>query len=78
MSLEPSVNYVSGLNPAGGLRSFPDLPLMAGLMWLCISLDRVGLAVFAGAMGGLAVIMIGPSRPRRFDPLAPPADLLPE
>ena len=51
---------------------------MAGLAWLCFSLGRLGLAFFAAAMGGLALLMIGRSRPRRLDPLAPPADLLPD
>ena len=73
----PGVRYQAG-STVNFIGAILGVPLMAGLMWLCISLDRVGLAVFAGAMGGLAVIMIGPSRPRRFDPLAPPADLLPE
>jgi hypothetical protein len=54
------------------------VPVMAGLAWLCFSLGRYVLALFAAAMGGLALMMIGPSRPRRYDPLAPPEDLLPE
>lgn len=53
-------------------------PVMGGLAWLCFSLGRYALAIFAAAMGGLAMMMIAPSRPRRFDPLAPPSDVLPE
>jgi len=73
----PGVRFQAG-SMANFIGAIIGVPLMAGLAWICISLDRIGLAVFAGAMGGLSMIMIGPSRPRRFDPLAPPDDLLPE
>lgn len=54
------------------------LPLMLGLTWICVSLGRYALAIFAAIMGGVALLMIGPSRPRRLDPLAPPTELLPQ
>ncbi len=72
----PGVRFKAG-STANFIGAIVGAPVMAGLMWLCVSLGRYGLAIFAAAMGGLAVFMIGPSRPRRFDPLAPPADLLP-
>ena len=73
----PGVRFKAGsmLNFGGAIAG---VPLMAGLTWLCLSLGRVGLAIFAAFMGGIAVLMIGPSRPRKFGPLAPPADLLPQ
>lgn len=54
------------------------VPLMAGLAWLCVSLGRFELAIFAAFIGGIALLMIPRSRPRKLDPLQPPADLLPE
>lgn len=67
---------------AGSMMNFgcaiAGVPLMAALAFLCFSLGRPGLGIFAALMGGIALLMIGPSRPRKFDPLAPPADLLPE
>ena len=53
-------------------------PIMAGLLVLCAWLGRFGSAMLAGFMLGLCLLMLGPSRPRRFDPLAPPEDVLPE
>ena len=67
---------------AGSLGNFiaaiVGVPLMAGMAWLAVSLHRYGMAIFAAAIGGIALVMIGPSRPRRFDPLAPPDDVLPQ
>lgn len=72
----PGVRFKAG-SMVNFIGAIIGVPVMAGLTWLCVSFGRYGLAIFAAAMGGIAVIMIGPSRPRRFDPLAPPADLLP-
>ena len=73
----PGVRFKAGSMVNFGC-AIAGVPLMAGLMWLCISLGRPALAIFAAVMGGIAVLMIGPSRPRRLDPLSPPAVLLPE
>lgn len=82
-ALLAAVAHVPGVRfKAGSMMNFgcaiAGVPLMLGLAWLCLSLGRLGLAIFAAAMGGIAVLMIGPSRPRKVDPLAPPTDLLPE
>jgi hypothetical protein len=72
----PGVRFQAG-SMANFVGAILGVPLMAGLMWLCVSLGRIALAIFAAAMGGIAVLMIGRSRPRQFDPLAPPEELLP-
>lgn len=53
-------------------------PLMAILLIVAAHFGRTGSAILAGLMLAISLLMIGPSRPRRFDPLAPPADVLPE
>jgi hypothetical protein len=73
----PGVQFKAG-SMVNFMAALIGVPLMAGLAWLCFSLGRYGLALGAAVMGGLALLMIGRSRPRRLDPLAPPADLLPE
>lgn len=72
----PGVRFKAG-SMANFISAIIGMPVMAGLVYLCASLGRTGLAVFAGFMFALCVWMVGPSRPRRLDPLAPPADLLP-
>jgi len=73
----PGVRFQGG-SMTNFVSAIAGVPVMAGLAWLCFTLHRYGLAMFAGFMGGIALLMIGPSRPRQFDPLAAPADLLPE
>lgn len=73
----PGVQFRGG-SMANFIGAIIGAPVMAGLAWLCFTLDRYFLAFMAAAMGGLALVMIKPSRPRRVDPLAPPEDLLPE
>jgi hypothetical protein len=73
----PGVEFRAG-SMANYVGAIVGVPVMAGLAWLCFSLHRYALAIFAAAMGGLALLMIAPSRPRRYDPQAPPANLLPE
>lgn len=53
------------------------VPLMAALAVLAVRFDRNGSATLAMLMMTICLMMIGPSRPRKFDPLAPPDDLLP-
>ena len=55
-----------------------EAPIMAGLLVVCAWLGRTGSAVLAGFMLGLCLLMLGPSRPHRFDPIGPPEDVLPE
>ena len=73
----PGVQFRAG-SMANFIGAMIGAPIMAGLLWLCASLGRIGPAILAGFMLGLCLLMLGPSRPRRFDPLAPPADVLPE
>ncbi|HVE70292.1 MAG TPA: hypothetical protein VNI54_02905 [Thermoanaerobaculia bacterium] len=73
----PGVQFQGG-SMTNFVGAIVGLPVMLGLTWLCVSLGRYGLGIFAAMMGGLAGIMIAPSKPRRVDPLEPPADLLPE
>lgn len=73
----PGVQYRAG-SMANFIGAIVGAPVMAGLVWICLNAGRLGLALFAAAMGGLAMWMIPRSRPRRFDPLAPPEDLLPD
>src|SRR5688500_5852319 len=53
----PGVRFKAG-STANFIAAILGVPVMAGLMWLCVALERYGLAIFAGAMGSLAVIMI--------------------
>ena len=73
----PGIQFRAG-SMANFIGAIVGAPVMAGLLVLCATLGRTGSAVFAGLMLGLCLLMIGPSRPRRFDPLAPPEDVLPE
>jgi hypothetical protein len=72
----PGVQFKAG-SMANFIGAIVGLPVMLGLTWICLSLGRYGLAIFAALMAGLALWMIPRSRPRRFDPLAPPEGLLP-
>lgn len=72
----PGVQFKAG-SMANFIGAIIGVPLMAGLAWLCISLGRFVLASVAATMAFIALLMIGRSRPRRVDPLAPPDDLLP-
>lgn len=73
----PGVQFRAG-STANFIGAILGVPAMSGLAYLCITLGHVGLGIFAASMGGLSLLMIGRSRPRQFDPLAPPEDLLPE
>ena len=73
----PGVQFRAG-SMANFIGAIVGAPIMAGLLVLCVLLGRTGSAVLAGFMLGLCLLMLGPSRPRRFDPLAPPEDVLPE
>lgn len=77
LAKRPNVRYRAG-SMANFVGAVVGAPGMAALTWLCVKLGHMGTAIFAGFMGGLCMLMIGPSRPRQFDPLAPPVDLLPE
>jgi hypothetical protein len=73
----PGVQFRAG-SMANFIGAIVGAPIMAGLLVLCAYLGRTGSAVLAGFMLGLCLLMLGPSRPRSFDPLAPPEDVLPE
>jgi len=73
----PAVQFRAG-SMANFIGAIIGAPIMAGLLVLCASLGRTGSAVLAGFMLGICLLMLRPSRPRRFDPLAPPEDVLPE
>jgi hypothetical protein len=73
----PGVQFRAG-SMANFVGAILGVPLMVGLAWICLSFGRIGLAAFAAAMGGLALMMIVPSKPKRFDPHAPPDNLLPQ
>jgi hypothetical protein len=73
----PGVQFKAG-SMVNFLAAIIGVPLMAALAWLCFSLGRFALALFAAFIGGIALLMVPRSRPRKLDPLAPPADLLPE
>ena len=72
----PGVQFRAG-SMANFIGAIIGAPIMAGLLVLCASLGRTGSAILAGFMLGLCLLMLRPSRPRRFDPLAPPEDVLP-
>lgn len=81
-ALLAAVAHVPGVRfKAGSMMNFgcaiAGVPLMTFLAWLCFSMGRDGLGIFACVMGGIALLMIAPSRPRKFDPLSPPPRLLP-
>lgn len=73
----PAVQLRAG-SMANFIGAIIGAPLMAALLWLCASLGRVGSAILAGVMLAICLLMIRPSRPRRFTADAPPPDLLPE
>jgi hypothetical protein len=74
---DPGVQFRAG-SMANFIGAIVGAPIMAGLVVLGALLGRFGSAVFAGFMLAVCLLMLGPSRPRRFDPLAPPEDVLPE
>jgi hypothetical protein len=73
----PGVEFRAG-SMTNFIAGIVGVPLMLGLLWLCIIMGKYALATLAAMMAGIAAIMILPSKPHRFDPLAPPANLLPE
>ena len=73
----PNVQFKAG-SMVNFLAAVLGVPIMAGLGLLAMYHDRNGSAALAGLMMGICLLMIRPSRPRRFDPLAPPDDLLPQ
>jgi hypothetical protein len=73
----PGVELRAG-SMANFIGAIVGAPIMAGLLWVCASSGRFGGAILAGLMLGICLLMIGPSRPRRFEPHAPPPDVLPE
>jgi predicted ester cyclase len=73
----PGVQFRAG-SMANFIGAIVGAPVMAGLLILCASLGKIAPAVLAGFMLGLCLLMLGPSRPRRFDPFAPPEDVLPQ
>jgi len=73
----PGVQFRAG-SMANFIGAIVGAPIMAGLLVLCAVLGRIGSAILAGFMLGICLLMLRPSRPRRFDPLAPPEDVLPE
>jgi hypothetical protein len=77
LARDPAVRFKAG-SMVNFIGAIVGIPVMAGLAYLCLTLGRVELALVAGFMLALCVWMLGPSRPRRLDPLAPPPDLLPE
>ena len=66
---------------AGSLVNFGcailGVPLMAFLGYLALNHGSKTSAILAGIMLAICLLMIGPSRPQKLDPLAPPANLLP-
>lgn len=77
LAQQPNVRFRAG-STANFIGAIAGIPLMAFLAVLAVQFDRSGPAILAGSMLVLCLLMLGPSRPRRFDPLAPPTDLLPE
>lgn len=73
----PNVQFRAG-SLANFIGAIVGMPLMAGMGWLAFSLGRTASATLAMFMLALCVLMIGRSRPRRVDPLAPPEDVLPD
>lgn len=73
----PGVQFRAG-SMANFIGAIVGAPIMAGLLVLCAYLGRIGSAFLAGFMLAICLLMLGPSRPRRVDPLAPPEDVLPE
>ncbi len=73
----PGVQFRAG-SMVNFIGAIVGAPIMAGLLGLCAWLGRMGSAFLAGFMLAVCLLMLGPSRPRRFDPLTPPADVLPE
>jgi len=77
LSRFPDVQYKAG-SMVNFISAILGVPIMAALGLLALAHDRTGSAALAGLMLGICLLMIPRSRPRRLDPLAPPADLLPE
>jgi hypothetical protein len=77
LATQPNVRFRAG-SIANFIAAILGLPLMAGMAALAIHFDRSASATLASFMFVLCLMMLGRSRPRRFDPLAPPGELLPE
>lgn len=73
----PNVQFRAG-SMANFVAALAGIPIMTALGMLALAHHRYGSAALAGLMAGICLIMIGPSRPRRFAPLAPPEDMLPQ
>lgn len=73
----PGVQFRAG-SMANFIGAIVGAPIMALLLVVCAWLGQIGPAILAGFMFGLCLLMLGRSRPHRFDPLAPPEDVLPE
>ncbi len=76
LARRPSVQFKAG-STVNFVAALLGIPLTAALAWWALSLGYTGRAFLALSLGGLCVWMIGPSRPRRLDPLDPPRELLP-
>ena len=76
LARRPNVEFKAGSMLNFGT-ALVGIPFMAALAWWAFGLGYPGRAFLALLLGGLCVWMIGPSRPRRFDPLRPPEELLP-
>lgn len=72
----PNVQFRAG-SRVNFIFAILGVPLMAALAVLAVRFDRDGSATLATLMMAICLAMIGPSRPRKFDPLEPPDDLLP-
>jgi hypothetical protein len=72
-----NVTFKAG-SAANFIGAIVGIPVMSTLGVIALWMQRYGYAALAGFFTTLCIAMIGPSRPRAFDPLAPPADLLPE
>lgn len=72
----PGVKYRAGSMLNFGC-AIAGIPLLGTLSSLAVQIGHIGTAIFGALMMGLCAIMIGPSRPRPLDPLAPPEALLP-
>jgi hypothetical protein len=72
----PNIRYQAG-SMANFIAAIVGLPLMATLGVVAFMIGSMVPGVLAIAMIVLCLVMLGPSRPRKLDPLAPPEDLLP-
>ncbi|HYH05788.1 MAG TPA: hypothetical protein VEK11_01900 [Thermoanaerobaculia bacterium] len=73
----PGVHFKAG-SMANFIGAIIGLPVMLTLGVLALWRGRYGYAALAGFFVTLCIYMIGPSRPRPFDPREPPEDLLPD